>query len=67
MAKQVQTKMNTFKRLDDDRILLEGVVYHRSFTKMIEVKNEDGSKIQSIRLDGIYYYPSKIDQVIKKP
>lgn len=61
MAKKVQTKMNTFKRLDEDRILLEGIVYHRSFSKMIEVKNEDGSKIQSIKLEGVYYYPSKID------
>lgn len=62
MAKKATKQLNTFKRLDDDRILLEGIVYHRAFSKMIEVINEDKSKIHSIKVDGIYYYPSKIDQ-----
>ena len=60
MAKKATKQLNTFKRIDEDRILLEGIVYHRAFSKMIEVINEDGSKIHSIKVDGIYYYPSKI-------
>lgn len=59
MAK-VPTQMNTFKRIDENRIVIEGIMYHTSFSKMIEVKNSDGSKIQSVRLHGIYYYPYKI-------
>lgn len=60
MAKKPEVKMNTFKRIDEDRVVLEGVMYHTAFSKMIEVKNPDGSKIQSIRIGGTYYYPCKI-------
>ena len=60
MAKKADVKMNTFKRIDENRIELEGVVYNNSHSKMIEVKNPDGSKILSIKVQGVYYYPSKV-------
>lgn len=54
------TAPNTFKRLSDTRIELQGIVYDTAFNRMIEVKNPDKSKIHSIRVGGIYYYPVRI-------
>jgi hypothetical protein len=67
MAKAVQTQMNEFRKLDNDRIVLDGLVWDKNPDKAIEVKDEDnGFKVYSIRLDGQYYYPVGYDKRKKK-
>jgi hypothetical protein len=67
MAKAVQTQMNEFRRLDDGRIVLDGLVWSQHAEKAIEIKNEDnGFKVLNIKLDGISYYPIGYDKRKKK-
>ena len=67
MAKAVQTQMNEFRRLDDGRIVLDGLVWGTNPDKAIEVKDEDnGFKVHSIRLEETYYYPVGYDKRKKK-
>jgi hypothetical protein len=67
MAKAVQTQMNEFRKLDNDRIVLDGLVWDKNPDKAIEVKDVDnGFKVHSIRLDGQYYYPVGYDKRKKK-
>ena len=54
-------ELGTFKRLDDGKIILDGLVWSIDPEKAIEVRNEQtGYKAHSIRLDEIYYYPCAI-------
>lgn len=63
MAKAVQTQMNEFRKLDDGRIVLDGLVWSNNPDKAIEVKDVDnGFKIHSIKLDEQYYYPVGYDK-----
>jgi hypothetical protein len=63
MAKAVQTQMNEFRKLDNDRIVLDGLVWDKNPDKAIEVKDEDnGFKVLNIKLDGISYYPIGYDK-----
>jgi len=67
MAKVVQTQMNEFRKLDNDRIVLDGLVWDKNPDKAIEVKDEDnGFKILNIKLDGTSYYPVGYDKRKKK-
>lgn len=67
MAKAIQTQMNEFRKLDDGRIVLDGLVWGTNPDKAIEIKDEDnGFKVHSIRLDGQYYYPVGFDKRKKK-
>jgi hypothetical protein len=67
MAKTIQTQMNEFKKLDDGRILLDGLVWGTNPDKAIEIIDEDnGFKVHSIRLDEQYYYPIGYDKRKKK-
>jgi hypothetical protein len=67
MAKAVQTQMNEFRRLDDGRIVLDGLVWSQHAEKAIEIKNEDnGFKVLNINLDGVSYYPVGYDKRKKK-
>jgi hypothetical protein len=67
MAKVVQTQMNEFRKLDNDRIVLDGLVWDKNPDKAIEVKDEDnGFKVLNIKLDGISYYPVGYDKRKKK-
>jgi hypothetical protein len=67
MAKAVQTQMNEFRKLDNDRIVLDGLVWDKNPDKAIEVKDEDnGFKVLNIKLDGISYYPVGYDKRKKK-
>jgi len=60
----MEETMNTMKRLSDDRIALDGLVWCNSPEKAIEIRSElTGNKVHSIKLDGVYYYP----QVIYNP
>ena len=54
-------EQNTFKRLEDDRIALNGLVWGNDPAKAIDIKNElTGNKIHSIKLEETYYYPYSI-------
>ena len=67
MAKAVVTQMNEFRRLEDGRIVLDGLVWSNNPDKAIEVKDEDnGFKIHSIKLDEQYFYPVGYDKRKKK-
>ena len=41
MAQTVTTQMNEFRRLEDGRIVLDGLVWSQHAEKAIEVKDED--------------------------
>ena len=63
MAKAVQTQMNEFRKLDDGRIVLDGLVYDSNPDKAIDVLDPDnGLKVHSIRINEIYYYPIGYDK-----
>lgn len=47
-----------FKRLNDDKVVLDGIVWSRNFEKMIAIRNdENGNIVHSIKMNGTYYYP----------
>ena len=51
----------TFKRLQDGRVLLEGVYYDQSINKRINVTNPNsGYKIDSIVIGETKYYPTSV-------
>ena len=67
MAQTVTTQMNEFRRLDDGRIVLDGLVWSNNPDKSIEIKDEySGFKVHSIKLEEQYYYPVGYDKRKKK-
>jgi len=67
MAKAVVTQMNEFRRLEDGRIVLDGLVWSQHAEKAIEVTDPDnGFKFLNIKLDGVCYYPIGLDKRKKK-
>ena len=67
MAKTVAPQMNEFRKLDDGRIVLDGLVWGTNPDKAIEVIDPDnGFKVHSIRLEEQYYYPIGYDKRKKK-
>ena len=67
MAQAVTTQMNEFRRLEDGRIVLDGLVWSQHAEKAIEIKDEDnGFKVFNINLDGVSYYPVGYDKRKKK-
>ena len=67
MAQAVTTQMNEFRRLDDGRIVLDGLVWSQHAEKAIEVTDEDnGFKVLNIKLNGVAYYPVAYDKRKKK-
>jgi hypothetical protein len=63
MAKVVQTQMNEFRKLDNDRVVLDGLVWDKNPDKSIEVTDPDnGFKVHSIKLGETYYYPVGYDR-----
>lgn len=54
-------EQNTFKRLEDGNIALDGLVWGIDPAKAIDIKSEfTGNKIHSIKLEETYYYPYSI-------
>ncbi len=54
-------EQNTFKRLEDGNIVVNGLLWGNDPAKAIEVTNEvTGCKIHSIKLEETYYYPYSI-------
>ena len=67
MAQTITTQMNEFRRLDDGRIVLDGLVWSQYAEKAIEVTDPDnGFKVFNIKLDGVSYYPVGYDKRKKK-
>jgi hypothetical protein len=67
MAQTVTTQMNEFRRLEDGRIVLDGLVWSNNADKAIEVTDPDnGFKVLNIKLDGVSYYPVGYDKRKKK-
>ena len=67
MAQAVTTQMNEFRRLEDGRIVLDGLVWSQHAEKAIDVTDEDnGFKVFNINLDGVSYYPVAYDKRKKK-
>lgn len=54
-------ELGTFKRLDENRIVVDGIVWTIDTEKAIEIINPaTGNKMHSIVLDEVHYYPSAI-------
>lgn len=53
--------MKTFKRIGDDCILVEGVYYSTNIIKKTDILSPEGYKIDSIRINCVFYYPYKIE------
>ena len=67
MAQTVTTQMNEFRRLEDGRIVLDGLVWSNNADKAIEITDPDnGFKVLNIKLDGVCYYPIGFDKRKKK-
>ena len=55
--------MNTFKRLIDGKIVLDGLVWDTNIDRMIGITNDaTGGTVNSIKVDGVYYYPIGFDK-----
>ena len=53
--------MNTFKRLNDGRIVLDGLVWSTDVDRMIAVRDDrTGGTVASIKVNDVYYYPMAI-------
>lgn len=67
MAQTVATQMNEFRRLEDGRIVLDGLIWSNNADKAIEVIDADnGFKVLNIKLDEVSYYPVGYDKRKKK-
>ena len=54
---------NTMKRLDENRIAADGLIWDNRADKAIKVKNLDsGHMVHSIKLEDISYYPVGMDK-----
>ena len=54
--------MKNLKRIDDETILIDGVYYSTNSLKKLEIKSETGHTLESVKLNGIRYYPYKEDK-----
>ncbi len=59
-------EQNTFKRIDENRINADGLVWDNRADKAIRVRNlNTGYMVHSIKMEGISYYPTAINKGIK--
>lgn len=55
--------MKSFKRIDEDTIIVEGVYYTTNRAKHTEIVSQSsGFKIDSVRINCVSYYPFKIEK-----
>lgn len=53
--------MQTFKRLTQSKVLLDGIIWETNQDKSIRVRSTETGFIQhSIKVDGVYYYPTGV-------
>ena len=58
------TEQNTFRRIDETTIVLDGLVYSTNTDKMINILNtESENKVFSVKVEDVYYYPCGFDKV----
>jgi hypothetical protein len=56
-------EQNTFRRVDESVVVLDGLIWNSNPDKSIRIKNNDsGFVVHSIQLENVYYYPSGIDK-----
>ena len=66
MSEYVELK--TFKRINDEKIALEGIIYSIYQDRWIPIPHhESGYIIQSIRVGDSFYYPAGFDTRKQKP
>jgi hypothetical protein len=57
------TEQNTFRRVDENTIVLDGLIWTSNADKGVRVKNNDsGMIVHSIKLEETNYYPMGIDK-----
>ena len=54
--------MKNLKRIDEDTIFIDGVYYSTNSLKKVEIKSDAGYVLESVKLNGIRYYPYKEDK-----
>jgi L-ribulose-5-phosphate 3-epimerase UlaE len=60
-------EQNTFRRVDENTVVLDGLIWTSNTDKSIRVKNNDsGMFVHSIKLEDKHYYPFGIDRNNKK-
>jgi len=58
------TEQNTFRRIDENTVALDGLVYSTHSDKMIKILNtETDGKVFSVKVEDTYYYPIGFDKV----
>ena len=59
-------EQNTMRRVDDNTVVLDGLIWSTNTEKMINIKNTDtGYKVFSIKIEDTHYYPIGIDRTNK--
>jgi len=51
--------MKNFKRIDQNTVILDGIVWTTNISKRTYMKTEDGYEIDSIVISDVRYFPSK--------
>lgn len=51
--------MKKFKRVDDQTVILEKIIWSTNISKKIFIKSELGYEIDCIVIDGTKYFPAK--------
>mgnify|MGYP003341330955 CR=1 FL=1 len=60
-------EQNTMRRVDDNTVVLDGLIWSTNTEKMINIKNTDNnSKIFSIKIEDTHYYPIGFDKNNRK-
>lgn len=56
-------EQNTLKRIDENQIIADGIIWDNRTDKAIRVKNLlTDNIIHSIKLEDVYYYPVALDK-----
>ena len=57
-------EQNTFRRIDENTVALDGLVYSTNTDKMVKILNtETDGKVFSVKVEDVYYYPIGFDKV----
>ena len=60
-------EQNTFRRIDENTVALDGLIYSTNADKMIKVLNTDtDGKVYSVKVEDVYYYPIGFDKTNRK-
>jgi hypothetical protein len=60
-------EQNTFRRIDENTVALDGLIYSTNTDKMIKVLNTDtDGKVFSVKVEDVYYYPVGFDKNNRK-